>query len=141
MADRVIFTGLRSDVPALLSSVDVSVMPSLNEALSNVLLESMAAGAPTVATRVGGTPEALVDGVTGLLVPPADSAALAGAIATAARRPGAGRAPRAGARGTSIADRFSVGSHGAARPSSCTPTCWRASSARRCRRRMVFACT
>jgi glycosyltransferase involved in cell wall biosynthesis len=74
------FTGLRSDVPAVLASLTVSVMPSLNEALSNVVLESMAAGAPTVATRVGGTPEAVVDGVTGILVPPADSAALADAI-------------------------------------------------------------
>lgn len=81
VADRVIFTGLRSDVPALLSAADVSVMPSLNEALSNVLLESMAAGAPTVATRVGGTPEAVVDGRTGLLVPPGDAPALAAAIA------------------------------------------------------------
>jgi len=81
IADRVTFTGIRSDVPRLLSSVDVSVMPSHNEALSNVLLESMAAGAPTVATRVGGTPEALVDNVTGLLVAPGDARALAVAIA------------------------------------------------------------
>jgi glycosyltransferase involved in cell wall biosynthesis len=81
VADRVTFTGIRSDIPALLSSVDVSVMPSLNEALSNVLLESMAAGAPTVATRVGGTPEALEDEVTGLLVAPGDARALADAIA------------------------------------------------------------
>ena len=80
VAGSVIFTGLRRDVPAVLSSLDVSVMPSLNEALSNVVLESMAAGAPTVATRVGGTPEAIVDGVTGVLVPPADSTALAHAI-------------------------------------------------------------
>ena len=80
VAGRVIFTGLRTDVPALLASVNVSVMPSLNEALSNVLLESMAAGAPTVATRVGGTPEAVIDGQTGLLVPPADAEALATAI-------------------------------------------------------------
>ena len=63
VADCVIFAGLRTDIPAVLASLDVSVMPSLNEALSNVVLESMAAGAPTVATRVGGTPEALVDGV------------------------------------------------------------------------------
>jgi glycosyltransferase involved in cell wall biosynthesis len=81
VADRVIFTGLRSDVPELLAGVDVSVMPSLNEALSNVLLESMSAGAPTVATRVGGTPEALVDGDTGLLVEPGDARALAESIA------------------------------------------------------------
>jgi glycosyltransferase involved in cell wall biosynthesis len=82
IADRVVFTGLRRDVPALLAAATVSVMPSLNEALSNVVLESMAAGAPTVATRVGGTPEAIVDGVTGLLVEPGNSAALADAIAT-----------------------------------------------------------
>jgi glycosyltransferase involved in cell wall biosynthesis len=81
LTGRVIFTGLRHDVPALLAAATVSVMPSLNEALSNVLLESMAAGAPIVATRVGGTPEAIVDGVTGLLVAPADSHALATAIA------------------------------------------------------------
>ncbi len=80
IADRVIFTGLRSDVPALLASVAVAAMPSLNEALSNALLEAMAAGAPVVATRVGGTPEALIDGETGLLVPPADVPALAAAI-------------------------------------------------------------
>jgi glycosyltransferase involved in cell wall biosynthesis len=80
IADRVIFTGLRSDVPALLSAVDVSVMPSLNEALSNVLLESMAAGAAVVATDVGGTSEALVNGRNGLLIPPADPRAMAGAI-------------------------------------------------------------
>jgi glycosyltransferase involved in cell wall biosynthesis len=81
LSDRVIFTGLRQDVPALLAGATVSVMPSLNEALSNVLLESMAAGAPTVATRVGGTPEAIVDGVTGLIVEPGDATALAAAVA------------------------------------------------------------
>jgi glycosyltransferase involved in cell wall biosynthesis len=81
VADRVTFTGLRSDVPAVLGCADVAVMPSLNEALSNVLLESMAAGAPVVATRVGGTPEALVDGENGLLVKPGDSGAIATAVA------------------------------------------------------------
>lgn len=107
VADRVIFTGIRSDVPALLAGVDVSVMPSLNEALSNVLLESMAAGAPTVATKVGGTPEALVDEVTGLLVAPGDSRALAAAIGRLLDdRPlaaGLGQAAR-----QLITDRFSV---------------------------------
>lgn len=108
IADRVIFTGLRSDVPTLLSGVAVSVMPSLNEALSNVLLESMAAGAPVVATHVGGTPEAMTDEVTGLLVPPADPAALTAAMSRlledhelAARLGSAARQV--------IAERFSVG--------------------------------
>jgi glycosyltransferase involved in cell wall biosynthesis len=107
IGDRVIFTGLRSDIPALLAGVDVAVMPSLNEALSNALLESMAAGAPVVATRVGGTPEALADGETGLLVPPDDIASLAGAVMRLLESPALamrlGRAAR-----QSIADRFSV---------------------------------
>src|SRR5207253_224084 len=77
---RVIFTGFRLDVPRLLSAVSVSVLPSLSEGLSNTILESMAAGAPVVATRVGGSPEALEDGVDGLLVPPRDSAALSRAL-------------------------------------------------------------
>ncbi|MBI1735593.1 MAG: glycosyltransferase [Candidatus Rokubacteria bacterium] len=80
VADSVVFTGFRADVPDLLSEVAVSVLPSLTEGLSNTLLESMAAGLPVVATRVGGTPEAVEDGVTGLLVPPRDTAALARAI-------------------------------------------------------------
>ena len=107
VAGDVIFTGLRGDVPAVLASLTVSVMPSLNEALSNVVLESMAGGAPTVATRVGGTPEAIVDGVTGVLVPPADSSALADAIVHLLRdrqlAAHLGQAARA-----RIADHFSV---------------------------------
>jgi len=107
LADRVIFTGLRSDVPRLIAGVDVAVMPSLNEALSNALLESMASGAPVVATRVGGTPEALVDGENGLLVPPGDAAALALAITRLLDAPElAARLGRAARQ--SIADRFSI---------------------------------
>ena len=78
--DRVVFAGLRQDVPALLGASTVAVMPSLNEAMPNALLEAMAAGAPTVATRVGGTPEAMTSGDTGLLVPPGDARALETAI-------------------------------------------------------------
>ena len=107
VAPYVTFTGLRTDVPALLASLTVSVMPSLNEALSNVVLESMASGAPTVATAVGGTPEAIVDGVTGLLVPPAESAAIADAVVhlltDASLAQQLGRAGRG-----HIADHFSV---------------------------------
>jgi L-malate glycosyltransferase len=81
LQDRVIFTGFRLDVSELLPVLSVSVLPSLGlEGLSNSLLESMAAGLPVVATRVGGSPEIVEDGVCGLLVPPADAEALAGAI-------------------------------------------------------------
>jgi len=77
---RVVFTGFRLDVPELLAEVTVSVLPSLSEGLSNAVLESMAGAVPVVGTRVGGMPEAIEDGVTGLLVPPRDSGALAEAI-------------------------------------------------------------
>lgn len=77
IAHRVVFSGFRLDIPELLAEVAVSVLPSLSEGLSNSLLESMAAGVPVVATRVGGSPEAVEDGVSGLLVPPRDAAALA----------------------------------------------------------------
>jgi glycosyltransferase involved in cell wall biosynthesis/alpha-beta hydrolase superfamily lysophospholipase len=77
---KLMLTGYRADVPALLSDVAVSVLPSHSEGLSNTLLESMAAGVPIVATRVGGTPEAIEDGVTGLLIPVKDPAALARSI-------------------------------------------------------------
>jgi glycosyltransferase involved in cell wall biosynthesis len=107
LGERVIFTGLRSDVPALLSAVDVSVMPSLNEALSNVLLESMAAGAPVVATEVGGTSEALSDGHTGLLIPPANPTVMAAAIDRLLSDPALARTLGGRAR-QAIADKFSL---------------------------------
>ncbi len=91
LKDRVVFTGFRLDVPRLLSAVTVSVLPSLSEGLSNTILESMAAGAPVVATRVGGSPEALEDGVDGLLVPPRDSAALSRTISWVLEHPEAAR--------------------------------------------------
>lgn len=78
---RVTFAGERDDVPALLRSMDVFVLPSLGEGISNTLLEAMATGLPAVATRVGGNPELVEDGVNGTLVPRRDPAALAAAIA------------------------------------------------------------
>ncbi len=79
---RVRFLGYRQDVPELLASCDVFVLPSLYEGFSVSILEAMAAGKPVVATDVGGTREALIHGETGFLVPPGDSAALANAIKT-----------------------------------------------------------
>jgi glycosyltransferase involved in cell wall biosynthesis len=70
ITSRVKFLGRRHDVPELLAASDLSVLPSHEEGFSNVILESMAAGCPVVATRVGGNPEAVLDGVTGWLVPP-----------------------------------------------------------------------
>jgi glycosyltransferase involved in cell wall biosynthesis len=80
IADRVLFLGDRRDIPAVFRSLDVSVLPSLSESLPNAVLESMAAGVPVVATRVGGNPEAVVDGETGLLIPPHDEDALVTAL-------------------------------------------------------------
>lgn len=71
------FLGCRADVPAILGLMDLVVHPSLEEGFSNAVLEAMAAGKPVVATRVGGTPEAVTDGATGRLVPARDPAALA----------------------------------------------------------------
>jgi len=85
----VIFTGFRLDVPTILSSLAVSVLPSvIGEGLSNSLLESMAAAVPVVASNVGGNPEVIVDGETGFLVPSQNPAALADAICRILLTPG-----------------------------------------------------
>jgi glycosyltransferase involved in cell wall biosynthesis len=80
LGSRVIFTGFRTDAPRLLSEVTLSVLPSLSEGLSNTLLESMASGVPVIATRVGGNPEIVEEGVSGLLVAPRDAVGLAKAM-------------------------------------------------------------
>jgi L-malate glycosyltransferase len=80
IANRVSFLGDRQDVPAILASVDVAVLPSSSESLSNSILEAMAAGLPVVATRVGGNPELVSEGGTGYLVSPNDDASLADAL-------------------------------------------------------------
>jgi glycosyltransferase involved in cell wall biosynthesis len=77
---QVRFLGLRRDVPTLLELGDVFVQPSLSEGLSIAILEAMAAARPVVTTRVGGNPELVIDGETGLLVEPADAGALASAV-------------------------------------------------------------
>jgi glycosyltransferase involved in cell wall biosynthesis len=74
------FLGARTDVPRLLQQSDVCVLPSYWEGFGNVVLEAMAVGTPIVATSVGGIPEMITNGDTGLLVPPSDPDALAEAI-------------------------------------------------------------
>ncbi len=75
-----LFLGRRNDVPRILASCDVAVLASRAEGLPNAVLEYMAAGLPTVVTRVGGNQELVEDGVTGLLVPAEDSEALSAAL-------------------------------------------------------------
>jgi glycosyltransferase involved in cell wall biosynthesis len=80
VAEHVEFDGFRGDVPELLREIDLFVLPSLWEGFGLVLLEAMAAGRPIVASAVGPIPEVVLDGETGLLVPPGDPGALAEAI-------------------------------------------------------------
>ena len=79
---RVNFLGHREDVPELLAACDLFVLPSLYEGFPLSVLEAMAAGRPVVATAIGGTEEAVINGETGLLVPPHDPQSLAAAIRT-----------------------------------------------------------
>lgn len=81
VSHRTVFAGLRRDIPDVLAALDLYVHPSVWEGFGLTLLEAMAAGAPVVASRVGGATEAIADGVTGLLVPPGDPRALAAACA------------------------------------------------------------
>jgi glycosyltransferase involved in cell wall biosynthesis len=100
LADRVVFTGFRSDVPALLAAMDCFVLASTRtEGVPQSLLQALAAGVPVVASDIGGVPEVVVDGVTGLLAPQGSADGLAGRIeavlddpAAAERRAVAGRA-------------------------------------------------
>jgi sugar transferase (PEP-CTERM/EpsH1 system associated) len=78
--DRVWLAGSREDVPQLLAALDVFVLPSLAEGISNTILEAMACGLPVVATRVGGNEELLLEDETGFLVPRADPQAMAAAL-------------------------------------------------------------
>jgi glycosyltransferase involved in cell wall biosynthesis len=81
------FPGRILDVPAFLAGLDIAVLPSRAEGMSNALLEYMAAARPIVATAVGATPDLLADGRTGLLVPPEDPTALADALAQLLSQP------------------------------------------------------
>jgi glycosyltransferase involved in cell wall biosynthesis len=80
LEDRVRFRGAVADIPAFLASIDVAVLPSHAEGMSNALLEYLAAGRPVVATAVGAAPDLIEHGKHGLLVPPGSAERLADAV-------------------------------------------------------------
>ncbi|MEM9160223.1 MAG: glycosyltransferase family 4 protein [Verrucomicrobiota bacterium] len=80
LENRVVFAGFRNDLPRWVGALDLLVHPAYMEGLGNVLLQAAAAGVPCIGTRVGGIPEAMGGGKTGILIPVGDSDALAEAI-------------------------------------------------------------
>lgn len=80
LTEIVWFAGARDDVPEILQALDLYVLSSMREGISNSILEAMATGLPMIVTGVGGNPELVLDGQTGIIVPAEDSVALADAI-------------------------------------------------------------
>ncbi len=108
LGDAVVFTGFRADVPALLGCMDCFVLASTRtEGVPQSLLQAFAAGVPVVASEVGGVPEVVGDGVTGLLVKAESAPALAHAIESVLADPGAA-ARRASAARALVEDHFSL---------------------------------
>lgn len=91
LKDRIIFTGYRENIPELLASFDIFVLPSRIEGFGRVNLEAMAMGKPVISTNVGGIPEVVQDGVTGILVTPRNAKALARAIIRVFNNPRLGK--------------------------------------------------
>jgi sugar transferase (PEP-CTERM/EpsH1 system associated) len=107
LGGHVRFLGFRSDVADLMASAEYFVLSSKKEGISLTLLEAMACGLATVATSVGGNPEVVADGETGLLVPPESPEALAKAMLALLRNPAA--ADRMGVAGRArVAERFDL---------------------------------
>ena len=104
LEDSFLMLGPRQDVPLLLNTANMLVVSSLSEGQPAVIVEAMACGKPVVATRVGGIPEEVVDGETGILVPPADSNALAEAMLCLIQNPQL--AARMGAAGRRRAEQY-----------------------------------
>lgn len=99
LGERILFLGRVPSAASVLNACDVIVLPSLSEGSPLVAAEAMALGKPVVATRVGGLPDVVLDGETGLLVPPADPEALAAAVSRLLRDPAlASQLGEAGAR-------------------------------------------
>jgi glycosyltransferase involved in cell wall biosynthesis len=91
LQDAVRWAGYQADIRPWLALADVCVLPSLYEGLPLIAIETLASGRPMVATAVDGTPEVVVDGRTGITVPPGDAGALAGAILRLLRDPELGQ--------------------------------------------------
>lgn len=106
LGDRVLLLGGRDDAVRVLAACDLFVMASDNEGLPVALMEALALGLPVVATAVGAIPGVVTDGVEGLLVPPRQPDALAGAIATLASDPD--RRARMGAAARATSARFDI---------------------------------
>ena len=85
--ENFLFLGRRNDIPDILASCDIAILPSRAEGLPNAVLEYMAAGLPTIASRVGGNAELLQEGITGLLVPAEDSKAISESLLRLLRDP------------------------------------------------------
>jgi glycosyltransferase involved in cell wall biosynthesis len=107
VAERLLLAGVRRDVPALLAAMDVLLLPSRSEGFPFVVLEAMAMERAVVATAVNGVPELVEDGVTGVIVPRGDEAALAGAARALLAEPARARALGEAAR-RRVAERFTV---------------------------------
>jgi glycosyltransferase involved in cell wall biosynthesis len=106
VADRVIFTGWRRDLPGIYADLDVLAVTSNNEGTPVSAIEAMAAGCPVVATNVGGLPDLIHEGETGYLVPPGDAPAVATALLHVLDQPEMARGMGETAR-KSVRERFS----------------------------------
>ena len=87
ISHRLIFEGIRNNIPDILSAIDIFVLPSLSEGLGLALLEAMATGKPVIGSNVGGIPELIEEGVNGYLVTPANPVQLSEAIIKLALNP------------------------------------------------------
>ncbi|MBL7190507.1 glycosyltransferase family 4 protein [bacterium] len=83
--DRITFTGHREDIPDMFAVMDIYILSSLNEGLGRTILEAQAAGAPVIASNVGGVPEIVENDYTGILTPPKNSQVLAQTISLLAQ--------------------------------------------------------
>lgn len=104
LADRVRLLGERTDVSLILQALDVFVLPSLGEGISNAILEAMATGLPVIATRVGGNVELVREGITGSLVEPRNPHALSQALDTYLGEPARSRAHGAAGRERAVSE-------------------------------------